>query len=147
MLVLIFVINVRLPPKASDFRQRRQLPLSMAEPTDLHGVCRTGARFVRRAAIRHRTSLQEPAQGEAADHVRVRPFTAPQTWPRRERRSGSGGCAPPHRQPCGGPTVSNQTALILAQSWLGYWASADADNNISPGQPRTFRFKVTAKLW
>ena len=28
----------------------------------------------------------------------------------------------------------------------GYWASADANNNISPGQPRTFRFKVTAKL-
>ena len=28
----------------------------------------------------------------------------------------------------------------------GYWASADANNNISPGQPRTFRLKVTAKL-
>jgi hypothetical protein len=28
----------------------------------------------------------------------------------------------------------------------GYWASADANNNIWPGQPRTFRFKVTAKL-
>ena len=28
----------------------------------------------------------------------------------------------------------------------GYWASADANNNISPDQPRTFRFKVTAKL-
>jgi catecholate siderophore receptor len=28
----------------------------------------------------------------------------------------------------------------------GYWASADANNNISPGQPRTFRFKVAAKL-
>ena len=28
----------------------------------------------------------------------------------------------------------------------GYWASADGNNNISPGQPRTFRFKVTAKL-
>jgi catecholate siderophore receptor len=27
-----------------------------------------------------------------------------------------------------------------------YWASADANNNISPGQPRTFRLKVTAKL-
>jgi len=26
----------------------------------------------------------------------------------------------------------------------GYWASADG--NISPGHPRTFRFKVTAKL-
>ena len=28
----------------------------------------------------------------------------------------------------------------------GYWASADGNNNISPGQPRTFRFKVTAEL-
>ena len=28
----------------------------------------------------------------------------------------------------------------------GYWASADANNNISPGQPRTFRLKFTAKL-
>src|SRR5262249_19658636 len=28
----------------------------------------------------------------------------------------------------------------------GYWASADGNNNISPGQPRTFRLKVTAKL-
>ena len=28
----------------------------------------------------------------------------------------------------------------------GYWASADANNNISPGQPRTFRFKLTARL-
>jgi len=28
----------------------------------------------------------------------------------------------------------------------GYWASADGNNNISPGEPRTFRFKVTAKL-
>jgi catecholate siderophore receptor len=28
----------------------------------------------------------------------------------------------------------------------GYWATADGNNNISPGQPRTFRFKVTAKL-
>ena len=28
----------------------------------------------------------------------------------------------------------------------GYRASADGNNNISPGQPRTFRFKVTAKL-
>ena len=28
----------------------------------------------------------------------------------------------------------------------GCWASADANDNISPGQPRTFRFKVTAKL-
>jgi len=28
----------------------------------------------------------------------------------------------------------------------GYWALADGNNNISPGQPRTFRFKVTAKL-
>jgi len=28
----------------------------------------------------------------------------------------------------------------------GYWASADANNNTSPSQPRTFRFKVTAKL-
>jgi outer membrane receptor protein involved in Fe transport len=25
-------------------------------------------------------------------------------------------------------------------------ASADGNNNVSPGQPRTFRFKVTAKL-
>ena len=28
----------------------------------------------------------------------------------------------------------------------GYWASADGNNNISPGQPRTLRFKVTARL-
>src|SRR5262249_31422614 len=28
----------------------------------------------------------------------------------------------------------------------GYWATADGNNNISPGQPRTFRFKVTANL-
>jgi catecholate siderophore receptor len=28
----------------------------------------------------------------------------------------------------------------------GYWATADGNNNISPGQPRTFRFKLTAKL-
>jgi catecholate siderophore receptor len=28
----------------------------------------------------------------------------------------------------------------------GYWASADGNNNLSPGQPRTYRFKVTAKL-
>ena len=28
----------------------------------------------------------------------------------------------------------------------GYWATADGNNNLSPGQPRTFRFKVTAKL-
>ena len=28
----------------------------------------------------------------------------------------------------------------------GYWATADGNNNISPGQPRTFRFKVTARL-
>jgi outer membrane receptor protein involved in Fe transport len=27
----------------------------------------------------------------------------------------------------------------------GYWASADGNNNLSPGQPRTFRLKVTAK--
>ena len=26
----------------------------------------------------------------------------------------------------------------------GYWASADGNNNLSPGQPRTVRFKVTA---
>jgi hypothetical protein len=25
-------------------------------------------------------------------------------------------------------------------------APADANDNVSPGQPRTFRFKVTAKL-
>jgi hypothetical protein len=31
MLVLIFVMNIRLPPKASDFRQRRQLLLSVPE--------------------------------------------------------------------------------------------------------------------
>jgi hypothetical protein len=28
----------------------------------------------------------------------------------------------------------------------GYWASADANNNISPGQPRTFRLKVSARF-
>ena len=28
----------------------------------------------------------------------------------------------------------------------GYWASADGNNNLSPDQPRTYRFKVTAKL-
>jgi catecholate siderophore receptor len=28
----------------------------------------------------------------------------------------------------------------------GYWASANANNNISPGQPRTFRVKLTARL-
>jgi catecholate siderophore receptor len=28
----------------------------------------------------------------------------------------------------------------------GYWASADGNNNLSPSQPRTYRFKVTAKL-
>ena len=28
----------------------------------------------------------------------------------------------------------------------GYWATADGNNNSSPGQPRTFRLKVTAKL-
>jgi catecholate siderophore receptor len=28
----------------------------------------------------------------------------------------------------------------------GYWASADGNNNLSPGQPRTFRLKATAKL-
>ena len=28
----------------------------------------------------------------------------------------------------------------------GYWASADGNNNLSPGQPRTFRLKVTAKF-
>jgi catecholate siderophore receptor len=28
----------------------------------------------------------------------------------------------------------------------GYWASADGTNNLSPGRPRTFRLKVTAKL-
>jgi len=27
----------------------------------------------------------------------------------------------------------------------GYWARADGNNNLSPGQPRTFRFKVKAK--
>jgi catecholate siderophore receptor len=26
----------------------------------------------------------------------------------------------------------------------GYWASADGNNNLSPGQPRTFRLKATA---
>jgi catecholate siderophore receptor len=26
----------------------------------------------------------------------------------------------------------------------GYWASADGNNNLSPGQPRTVRLKVTA---
>jgi catecholate siderophore receptor len=28
----------------------------------------------------------------------------------------------------------------------GYWASADGNNNLSPGQPRTFRLKVTARF-
>ena len=28
----------------------------------------------------------------------------------------------------------------------GYWASADGNNNISPGQGRTIRVKLTAKL-
>ena len=28
----------------------------------------------------------------------------------------------------------------------GYWASADGNNNISPGQPRTFRISATAKF-
>jgi catecholate siderophore receptor len=28
----------------------------------------------------------------------------------------------------------------------GYWASADGDNNISPGQPRTFRVMAIAKF-
>jgi catecholate siderophore receptor len=28
----------------------------------------------------------------------------------------------------------------------GYWASADGNNNISPGQPRTFRLSTTAKF-
>ena len=28
----------------------------------------------------------------------------------------------------------------------GYWASADGNNNITPGQPRTFRVKVTASF-
>jgi catecholate siderophore receptor len=28
----------------------------------------------------------------------------------------------------------------------GYWASADGDNNISPGQPRTFRLTAIAKF-
>ncbi len=28
----------------------------------------------------------------------------------------------------------------------GYWASADGNNNISPGQPRTFRVSATAKF-
>jgi outer membrane receptor protein involved in Fe transport len=28
----------------------------------------------------------------------------------------------------------------------GYWATADGNNNISPGQPRTYRLRVTAKL-
>ena len=28
----------------------------------------------------------------------------------------------------------------------GYWASADGNNNLSPGQPQTYRLKVTAKL-
>jgi catecholate siderophore receptor len=28
----------------------------------------------------------------------------------------------------------------------GYWASADGDNNISPGQPRTFRLSATGKF-
>jgi catecholate siderophore receptor len=28
----------------------------------------------------------------------------------------------------------------------GYWASADGNNNISPGQPRTFKLTTTAKF-
>jgi catecholate siderophore receptor len=28
----------------------------------------------------------------------------------------------------------------------GYWASADGDNNISPGQPRTFRVSATTRF-
>jgi catecholate siderophore receptor len=28
----------------------------------------------------------------------------------------------------------------------GYWASADGNNNISPGQPRTFRLSAVAKF-
>ncbi len=28
----------------------------------------------------------------------------------------------------------------------GYWASADGNNNISPGQPRTFRVSATARF-
>jgi Outer membrane receptor proteins, mostly Fe transport len=28
----------------------------------------------------------------------------------------------------------------------GYWATADGNNNISPGQGRTIRVKLTAKL-
>ena len=28
----------------------------------------------------------------------------------------------------------------------GYWASADGNNNLSPGQPRTYRLKVTARF-
>jgi catecholate siderophore receptor len=29
---------------------------------------------------------------------------------------------------------------------MGYWASADGNNNISPGQPRTFRVSATANF-
>ena len=28
----------------------------------------------------------------------------------------------------------------------GYWATADGNNNISPGQPRTFRLTAIAKF-
>ena len=28
----------------------------------------------------------------------------------------------------------------------GYWASADGNNNLSPGQPRTFRLSATASF-
>ena len=28
----------------------------------------------------------------------------------------------------------------------GYWATADGNNNISPGQPRTFRVSAIAKF-
>src|SRR5262249_54112717 len=41
MLVLIFVMNVRLPPKASDFRQRRQSPLRV--PGHICGAAKTVA--------------------------------------------------------------------------------------------------------
>jgi len=38
---------------------------------------------------------------------------------------------------------SASTALISLFFNKGYWATADAYNNISPGKPRTLRLKVT----
>jgi hypothetical protein len=37
-------------------------------------------------------------------------------------------------------------AIVGSMRRTVFTFSADGNNNISPGQPRTFRFKVTAKL-